>query len=254
MQTRSPIRQSPLPQAGQSSQSIMEDRWFDRVVMPLIVTSIVGVLAAMDWLELFLKHSPWIWTGLFLVCLIFTIRRYRSMLPEIRQRTQGIQGERVTGEWLENLRALGCNIYHDIAQDVFNIDHAIIGPYGIFAIETKTPSKPAKGSPLVEFHGETVTINAFTPERDPIAQTKAAADRLRKILLGCTGREVKVTPVLLFVDWYVESYSRDNSIEVRNQQYFFKSFDRLHDPNILTQDDVNFLSRNFERYLREKKS
>ena len=44
---------------------------------------------------------------------------------------------------LEDLRAQGYAVFHDIPGDGFNVDHALIGPAGIFAIETKTRAKPA---------------------------------------------------------------------------------------------------------------
>ena len=231
----------------------MDDRWVDRVMLPLLVTSLLGVLAVMEWLDLAFKHSPWIWTVLFVASAFFTASRYRSMTIELRQRHQGIQGERIVGQLLENMRSLGCRIYHDISEEKYNIDHVIIGPHGVFSIETKTPSMPSKGRPTVDFDGETVTVDGYKPDRDPVDQAKAAAYRVREILRQMTGEETHVTPVLLYVNWFVEPSTRDDSIVVMNQIYFYKTFDRLQDRNTLSATQVDFLAAGLERYLREKK-
>jgi Nuclease-related domain len=252
MKAKSPIREIPLPQPGDSSQTIMEDRWFDRVMLPLLVTSLLGMLAVMEWLDLAFKHSPWIWTVLFVASAFFTASRYRSMKIELRQRHQGIQGERIVGQLLENMRSLGCKIYHDISEEKYNIDHVIIGPHGVFSIETKAPSMPSKGRPTVDFDGETVTVGAYKPEKDPVIQARAAARRVQAILRQMTGQEIHVTPVLLYVNWFVEPSIRDNSIVVMNQIYFYKTFDRLQDRNALPATQVDFLAAALERYLREK--
>jgi len=253
METKSPIREPSLPQPGDSSQTIMEDRWFDRVMLPFLVTSLLGVLAVMEWLDLAFKHSPWIWTVFFVASAFFTASRYRSMQIELRQRHQGIQGERVVGQLLENMRSLGCKIYHDISEEKYNIDHVIIGPHGVFSIETKAPSMPSKGRPTVDFDGETVTVDGYKPDRDPVDQAKAAAHRVREILRQMTGQETRVTPVLLYVNWFVEPSTRDDSIIVMNQIYFYKTFDRLQDRNSLSATQVDFLAAGLERYLRQKK-
>ena len=63
-----------------------------------------------------------------------------------------------------------------------NIDHALIGPGGIFAIETKTISKPQSGKCEVSYDGNRVLVNGRAPDRDPIVQAKACARQLREML------------------------------------------------------------------------
>jgi hypothetical protein len=43
----------------------------------------------------------------------------------------------------------------------FNVDHVIIGPAGAFTIETKTWSKPKRGSPTISFDGETLRAAGY---------------------------------------------------------------------------------------------
>jgi hypothetical protein len=51
---------------------------------------------------------------------------------------QGAEGEEVVGQILEALRAEGWFVIHDVSFGRGNIDHILVGPGGIFTIETKS--------------------------------------------------------------------------------------------------------------------
>lgn len=51
---------------------------------------------------------------------------------------QGAEGEEVVGEILEGLRKGGWCVIHDVSFGRGNIDHIVVGPGGIFTIETKS--------------------------------------------------------------------------------------------------------------------
>lgn len=52
--------------------------------------------------------------------------------------SQGAEGEEVVGEILEGLAGDGWNVIHDVSFGRGNIDHIVIGPGGIFTVETKS--------------------------------------------------------------------------------------------------------------------
>ncbi|MBU1055794.1 MAG: NERD domain-containing protein [Proteobacteria bacterium] len=41
---------------------------------------------------------------------------------------------------------VGYKVYHDFPAEKFNIDHIIIGPAGVYAVETKARQKPTTGN------------------------------------------------------------------------------------------------------------
>jgi hypothetical protein len=51
---------------------------------------------------------------------------------------QGAEGEEVVGQILEGLREQGWCVIHDVSFGRGNIDHIVVGPGGIFTIETKS--------------------------------------------------------------------------------------------------------------------
>lgn len=51
---------------------------------------------------------------------------------------QGAEGEEAVGKILEGLREKGWCVIHDVSFGRGNIDHIVVGPGGIFTIETKS--------------------------------------------------------------------------------------------------------------------
>ena len=82
--------------------------------------------------------------GLF-ASLLIVVRQLLKNIQLWRNTNLGYFGERIVGEALDPLKADGFRVFHDVpagdGQTPFNIDHVIVGPSGIFAIETKTRRK-----------------------------------------------------------------------------------------------------------------
>jgi hypothetical protein len=51
---------------------------------------------------------------------------------------QGADGEEIVGEILESLVADGWQVIHDVSFGRGNIDHIVVGPGGLFTVETKS--------------------------------------------------------------------------------------------------------------------
>jgi hypothetical protein len=51
---------------------------------------------------------------------------------------QGAEGEETVGKILEGLREKGWCVIHDVSFGRGNIDHIVVGPGGVFTIETKS--------------------------------------------------------------------------------------------------------------------
>jgi len=52
--------------------------------------------------------------------------------------SQGAEGEEVVGRMLEELAASDWHVIHDVSLGHGNIDHIVVGPGGLFTIETKS--------------------------------------------------------------------------------------------------------------------
>jgi hypothetical protein len=97
----------------------------------------------------------------------------------------------------ENLRESGGKVFNDIPGDGFNLDHVAISTREIYAIETKTWTKPSPQARVV-VEGEDLRVAGQVPDRDPIAQVSAAARWLEGLLLLSTDKRFLVRGVVVF--------------------------------------------------------
>ena len=204
--SQSPIKDPPLRLAGQSLQEERDALLDGPVLYTGIFAMLAIVLAVAEWMRYFNQSppNPWFYTIVAGITVLGAAWIIGRRIPRIRALRQGILGERAVGQFLERLREQGYHVFHDIVGSNFNIDHVLIGPAGIFTIETKTWSKPVKGDVRVVCTGDPLRIGTLEPDRQPIVQAKAQSSWLRQILTESTGREFAVRPVVLFPGWYVE--------------------------------------------------
>jgi len=143
---RSPLKEKPLRLPGQSLQEEI-DRRFDKMLEPMFLMVLAIFVAVIEWIRVIFKTPPQpiTFTVIAILVCVYGIRKVIQTRRDFRILKQARDGERVIGQCLENLRESGYRILHDIVGDGFNIDHVLVGPTGVYTIETKTISKPAKG-------------------------------------------------------------------------------------------------------------
>lgn len=116
------------------------------------------------------------------------------------------------GQELNQLLRLGCHVYHDFPAEKFNIDHIVIGPAGVYAVETKGRAKPDKGrgaeDAKVIYDGKALRYPDWT-ETKPIAQAKRQAQWLANWLQSAVGQSVSVHPALALPGWFIDRQGRD---------------------------------------------
>jgi hypothetical protein len=118
----------------------------------------------------------------------------------------GRDGERAVAEALDGLRAQGCVVYHDVVGNGFNVDHLVLSRGGIFAVETKTVSKPPSknGSATVTVRDGRINAGGADLGTEPVEQAEANAAWIHRLLKESTGRRFPVKPCLVFPGWFVE--------------------------------------------------
>lgn len=247
---RSALKDAPLRLPGQSIDEYRQER-IDKVFEPALIATVFIILAALEWVRHFnpTKPSPYFYSAIALIAAVYAgIRIWRAM-PGLRALRQARDGERAVGQYLERLRADGYQVFHDVVGSGFNVDHVAIGPAGVFAIETKTFSKPASGPAKVLVDGDRILVNGFEPDRDPLVQAKAQASWLRDLLAESTGRKFQVRSVIVFPGWYVEQdrVSR-REVWVLNPKGLPSFLE--NEAVALTAEDVKLASYHLSRFIR----
>lgn len=115
--------------------------------------------------------------------------------------------ERIVGEQLNQLMCDGCRVFHDFPlTDNWNIDHIIIAPSGVFAVETRARHKGSASASRqaheVVYDGHTLEY-PFQSETGDLDHARKQAGRLAKLLNEALAEAVPVKPVLTLPGWYV---------------------------------------------------
>lgn len=249
--TKSPIKDKPLRYAGQSLDEAIDDLMNDKVLFYWSILVLFLVSIALEWVRFYLPtvRPPVLLTAILgcgcLYCGYRIVQHFRKLKPL----KLGRVGERVVGQYLESLRESGAHVYHDILGDKFNVDHVAISNKGIYVIETKTYSKPAKGSAVIKYDGERVLINGRESMTDVITQVKGASSYIKKILKDSTGEEFETFPVVLFPGWFVEGEgNKKGKLWVLEPKAFKKFVDAQQMK--LRDEDVSLASYHLSRHIR----
>lgn len=252
---KSPIRANPLRQPGQSVREQQSDLLFDKLLPIGLILFVLWFVAALEWAWITsgLRPHPLIWTGFAAIITLYGIVRSWPLLRRLRDLALGYQGERVVGEFLDRLRVLGYRVYHDVPGEGGNIDHVIISGRGIYTIETKTRSKPAKGPCTIRYDGETVSLNGGPADPAPVIQARAQAAQLRRLLREVTGRQLPVRPLVVYPGWFIEhtDEARQSDVWVLSPKGLYKWIER--EPESIPPETVRQSARLLAAFIRKQK-
>lgn len=213
---KSPLKSKPLRLPGQSVDEEIQ-RIFDEELLPELAASVfIVVFAVWEWVRWYfrLPPNPFGITAVAVAMVGITVWRFARRRAGIRSLLLARDGERVVGDLLQALREKGYLILHDLIGKDFNVDHILVGPAGVFTLETKTISKPVGRNAKIDYDGESITVDGFTPDRDPVVQAKAQAKWVRDEVKELTGKVVKVRPVVLYPGWFISPQPRGAEVWV----------------------------------------
>ena len=151
-----------------------------------------------------------LFAGLFVVSLLATVVFWWKGLRRVESFFKGARGEERVAGLLAMLPG-GFHVFHDFAVGGYHVDHVVVGPTGIFSVETKS----WLGSVTVDENE--IIVNGHLPDRAPVGQATREAAAVQAALrrAGWTIGEVK--PVLCFAsDTFVDAQRAVGSVMVLN--------------------------------------
>ena len=252
---QSPLKAKPLRNPGQSVdeeiRKVLDDEASQYIIIPLFAIFMAGS----EWWRWYSEStfSPIPFTIVAIIAVVFSGFKIVKLKERIKSLKLGRDGEIAVGQYLELFRENEFKVFHDIIGnngEEYNIDHVLIGRKGIFSIETKTYSKPAKGKSEITFDGNKILINGYESKTDIVRQARAESNWLTEKLKSLTGKTLKVKPVVVFPGWYINNIaSKKTDLWVLNPKAL-KSF-VLNSSEIYTTDEVKFIANNLSRNIRE---
>lgn len=154
-------------------------------------------------------------TVAFVTFIVLLAKWVLGTMERRRNTALGLFGERIVAEHLEPLKTAGYRVFHDVpagdpptgsTTPPFNLDHVVVGPAGVFAIETKTRRK---GRARVGFMAHEIIYDGRTlsypwgEDRHGLDQALRQAEWLATHLERQLGRPVPVRPLLVFPGWLI---------------------------------------------------
>jgi hypothetical protein len=171
------------------------------------------------------------------------------LVPQFRKLNRGEAGEMKVGEILDELKPSGYKPIHGITRNGFDIDHVVVGPAGVFVIETKFRS----GYGTINFrNGEGLFVNGAPDisDRDPVAQAKGNAAEVRKLIKEHCNFNVWPTAVVVFVgEWKVKETWQTTDARVITADRLLRYFESQDQPS-LTRAEIRLIHSHLDRCAR----
>lgn len=246
---RSPLKDKPLRYAGQSLDEQIEDKVFDLVYWVLMPTVAI-VLAIVDWFRFFNPQpaQPLPITVATIILTAVGVNKIFKGKKEVDRLKMARDGEKLVAEGLQEMIKQGATVLNDIQSNKFNVDHVVVSKNGIYLIETKTFSKPAKKDAKISFDNEHVFADGFLIDRNPIQQAKALTKWLQELLMQSTGIKFAIRPVVLFPGWFIEPMKRGQEVWILNPKALPTFIS--NEPVTLKDTDVHLVAFHLSRYVR----
>lgn len=139
---------------------------------------------------LVLGSHTWLFALLFVASLISVSAYWRSGMRRVESFFRGARGEERVAGILGGLPET-YHVFHDYVAGGEHVDHVVVGPAGVFSVETKS----WRGD--VCFEDGHILVNGSLPSRDPLSQTRREAEQVRTNLRRL-GFGLTVVPVMCF--------------------------------------------------------
>ncbi len=179
-----------------------------------------------------LGSRTWIFGALFVASLISVTVYWKKGLRRVESFFRGARGEERVAGVLASMPDT-YHVFNDFEAGGDHVDHVVIGPTGIFSVETKSWRGAVE---TVEGH---VLVNGVLPSRDPLVQAQREADKVRSSI-GKLGFDVTVTPVVCFAsDTFAAGTVQCGSVKIVNANAIGDWF--ASQPEILPPDELSRL-------------
>ena len=193
-----------------------------------------------SWTKTFL--SPYFWLFVALGATTVSLIMIRRLVPRFRNLNRGERGELRVADILDELRSSGYRPIHDLRNGEYNIDHVVVGPGGVFAIETKFRS----GQGEIEIRdGEGVLVDGRVEKKDCLRQARGNAWQVNQMIKKTCRIDQWVTPVVVFVgDWRIKNGSTSMEPKLLSADQLVRYFNDQQPQ--LSRHEINLIGSQLE--------
>ena len=222
---RSPLHGKKLANLpGQQLMARVTDHGDDLILATMLMYFSIPVMLCawainrVQWQNVRFGFSEGLFALASAVVFLLGLRSFIRHWDARNKARDGLVAEQMTGQLLNRLIGPNCIVAHDLPCDGFNIDHIVITPRAVYAVETKSFRKP-RGSAddshyKVTFDGEALQFPDWS-DNSPIVQARRQAQWLARYLHESLGREIPVIPAVALPGWWIDKTPAGKQSDVR---------------------------------------
>ena len=159
--------------------------------------------------------------------MIASIAHATRMHRDLRNCRFGLRGEQAVAEALADptIVAAGYTTFHDVPGDgTWNIDHVVVGPSGVFVLETKTRSRRAANRDQPEhkvgYDGQNLRF-PWGEDRKAVKQVEQNTKWVRRFVNAFAPEDITFQPVIVVPGWFVEAQGT-YPVRAMNAEYLIR--------------------------------
>lgn len=191
--------------------------------------------------------------ALALAVLIVAAVKLATYMDKRSRLQEGFEAESAVGAELNQLMLDGAHVFHDVPAEGFNVDHVIVSPKGVYAVETKSRAKylkrGAKTNVNVLFDGRAIKFPSHQ-ETAPVGQASSNAKWLGTWLSQAVGEPITPRPVLALPGWFVRTTAKTDLILI-NGKGCRKFFDATNAHQDLSESQIQRIVHQIDQRCRD---
>lgn len=250
----SPLKDKPLRTPGQSLQEEIDKLFSERFTLYIFAPFFFMYITGMTYWYKYTNHipNPIFFLIATVAVTIYCVIKVYKIIQKVKLLKLARDGEKAVGQYLENFRANGDRVFHDIVGNNFNLDHIIVSTHGIFVIETKTYSKPKGQEALITYDDSGITVDGYNTGQKLLIQAKSEAKWLKEMLKSGTGKDFEVKTAIVFPGWFIKS-----NLDLKQAEVWVLNPKALpafigNTKETLTKEDMMLAAYHISRYIRTK--
>ena len=251
-----PFKELPLRPAGESLR-LKIDELADQQQEHLLVHLIASLAMIVIILTTPEKLRMWVYASFVVGVVIdaFTgIPKILGITKRLWDARLGYMGERAVAEGLSTLLVKGYRVFHDLPFEKFNIDHVVVGPKGLFSIETKTRRKSKQENAAAEYklyhEGKTLRWPKYS-ETKTIEQALLNASTISKWIAASAAESVPAQAIVAVPGWFTATDTKFPAVWVLNPRGIKAFIEKC--PPTLSPEQIQRIAFQLENHCRLKK-
>lgn len=235
-----------LGQAGRYAREKEEALMQRQLFILFIMAMLVGIAFGFS-LGYFGAWWAWLFVGVETLVFWYSKKIFERLAVTRRAWQKGADGEREVAKELDLLPDSYC-VIHDISTDYGNLDHVVVGPKGVFAIETKR----WKGTISSDGNGGLV-VNGRSASKDIVRALTGSIMGIKERLTPLTKIEnVFIQGLIVFPISYLEvrwgSTGRVHCLPPEKINHYIENW--YTPKRLLNPDEVTRIARGFAALAR----